>query len=179
MKEQLISLETAKLAKEKGFVTDKINFLLKTHFNDVSRDGTEDDFIQFYKYTPTEEVWVERGGSLGYKEFIKFDTHELVSTSMSSSMCDVKWSYKKDNHSTYDHYLAVPQSVLQKWLRDVHGLMVYVIPTLWDNIGKRYNFITDATNDSSELIGSVQFSYEAALEQGLFETLKQLKYVRK
>jgi hypothetical protein len=77
-----------------------------------------------------------------------------------------------------DKYLAPTQSLLQKWLREVHNIHIYVtsktktdnsvcfIPsgrTMPDTI--KNNLIVDV------IIYSVNKTYEEALEKGLFEAL--------
>ena len=145
LKEKLISFETAKLAKEKGF-----------HIS-------------------------SRGEGMGKRVFIN---GELVNAIFSSK----------------DHIHAPTQSLLQKWLREVHNIIVDVSldffnsytkesikysPTFYtySNNKKRFWTYTDYIN-SDECTKKMQeempifqnySTYEEALEIGLQETLKLIK----
>lgn len=138
MEEQLISFETAKIAKEKGF---------------------------------DEKVYREYDKS-GY----------LRCTSKSADV--VLGPYDELLKST--EYPAPTQSLLQKWLREVHNIIVTSKPyqddvsnetdediefqTLWENeildVKDSYNIFSDNT---------FYHSYEEALEIGLQESLKLIK----
>lgn len=112
MEEQLISFETAKLAKEVGFPQ--------------YREGVY--------YTKDKEH------------------------------CLVGWGF--DNIREYS---APTQSLLQKWLREVHNIDVYCIPWVYEN--KRvYDFFINYEGESR-----AYSSYEKALEIGLQEALKLIK----
>jgi len=113
MKEQLISFETAKLAKEKGF--------------------------EFR----TPNAYVFR-----YKEHEKEDYQ--ASITKKPLVCDIP---------------APTQSLLQKWLRDVHELDVYV-SCIQPKEGYIWNIFGHSTTN-------IPFrTYEEALEAGLQKSLK-------
>lgn len=130
MKEQLISFETAKLAKEKGF-----------------------DWSTFDSYS---------------KGILKSNT--------------LHNSYDFNNDPNFKGRLSAPtQSLLQKWLREVHNIHVHCFtyafgwyvkhdntpnPELWDK-DKRW----DSFNPEA-VIGDQFKTYEEALEVGLIEALK-------
>jgi hypothetical protein len=127
MKEELITLETAKLAKEKGFDLKFCHTGWHGDFGDLVGDNYP--FLGTYSY-------------------------------LTSIHCN-----NKDEHQIQ----RPTQSLLQKWLRDIHG--IHLTPTSisqesWqchitkkgDVLGK--NYIEDA------------YSYEEALEDGLKEALK-------
>jgi hypothetical protein len=69
-----------------------------------------------------------------------------------------------------NHGYAPTQSLLQKWLRDVHGIDVYCVPTIHPQEGEptywHHNFINDGLKEA--LIGT----YEDILERGLQRALK-------
>ena len=130
MEEELISFETAKLAKEKGFNT------------------------QCWQY-------YDNGGLL---------VHSI--TKISNQM----------------NLTSVPtQSLLQKWLREVHNLEVLIsrIPpeavlankNKGKNILKNYNCYVWSFNNNPRIAnnGSFQDIYEEALEIGLYQALKLIK----
>ena len=127
MQEQLISFETAKLAKEKGFdfkvykeekIYDKLGYLLK----------------------PEDEVF-----------------------------------------PGVEHFPASSQSLLQKWLREVHGINIFMtfkpnikkwdfIPYLMNMNAKEYiEYNSNYTKQNNERRFD---TYEEALEIGLQEALK-------
>jgi hypothetical protein len=114
MKEQLITFETAKLAKEKGF---------------------------FYK-----GMMYRKGGTL---------------------------SDGKGFMSNLDVYSAPTQSLLQKWLRDVHNIDVWAQPfvrnTSLPDESYSYFLYKDGVwkNDGVDFL-----DFEEALEKGLQEALK-------
>jgi len=131
MKEEIVLFETAKLAREKGFIDKDVD----SFYND---DGT-------FELNPID-----------YK-----DKKEVLS---------------KEFSLRYDIYLAPTQSLLQKWLRDKHG--VHITPIYWDLDYKVYSYLIDTTfskynidvDDNTEYT-----TYEEALEIGLQEALKLIK----
>ena len=126
MQEQLISFETAKLAKEKGFdfkvyreekIYDKLGYLLK----------------------PEDEVF-----------------------------------------PNVEYFPAPTQSLLQKWLREVHKISVESTSCWWDD-GKKefeYNVYKKDLGGDSPCSLSVFKTYEEALEVGLQEALKLIEIVK-
>ena len=126
MQEQLITFETAKLAKEKG---------LCDYFEDIN---------------PTDYV----------PAFYSEDGVNFEETEFQQEDCVIQ-----------DRYYRPTQSLLQKWLREVHNIGVYVLPYS-ENLGKKhYEVIVNNTMTYS--LGCV--SYEEALEVGLQEALKLIK----
>lgn len=120
MTEQLISLETAKLAKEKGF------------------DGV---CCQYYD---------------------KDDRLDSPSGYDGWPFCN--WN------EIGDHYSAAPQSLVQKWLREVHCWHVEVT---WDTV--TYEYRVFHPDYEGETIRKWWFNtYEEALEAGLVEGLSRL-----
>ena len=131
LKEELISFETAKLAKDKGF-----NWKVSLHY-----ESNGDRFFD--------------------KVECNFNNVELICS-------------------------APTQSLLQKWLREVHNIIVTSKPyqddvsnetdediefqTLWENeildVKDSYNIFSDYT---------FYHSYEEALEIGLYQALKLIK----
>ena len=79
---------------------------------------------------------------------------------------DLMSTYIKDKKS-YGEWSAPTQSLLQKWLRDVHRNYVYVLPDSIEDendIKWRHNTILTSTS-------SLYSTYEEALEAGLYEAL--------
>lgn len=156
MKEQLISFETAKLAKEKGFnlKTPKYYTTENPHSYHKDLDGVCILGLLHSKtlYEPQDEIDKKSGIS----------------------------KYKLDPSTVF----APTQSLLQKWLREVHKINVesnylpniqkyrclfkpmHIIPKLFESF-KDYKKVAD------KYYGKIDYnSYEEALEKGLQEALK-------
>ena len=149
MEEQLISFETAKLAKEKGYNKRSEYCFAETYAHDYECHHTGNEYTSEYK-----------GPRLLYSEYI--GEHDNV-------ICN-----------------APPQHVLQKWLREIHGIHIVIIPTVtsfWTY--KTVTVISERDNDVIKGIKSVSDlppykevcgydfnTYEDALEDALFESLK-------
>lgn len=119
LKEKLISFETAKLAKEKGF-----------HIS-------------------------SRGEGMGKRVFIN---GELVNTIFSSK----------------DYIHAPTQSLLQKWLREVHEISIKIDDYYTDSrVRFDYN-VCQLGSQEDNPVGIFE-TYEEALEIGLQEALKLIK----
>lgn len=120
MEDQLVSFETAKLAKDKGLnISCKYGWI--SYFKDFNGKTKIDD------------------------------DSELILDSLG-------------NH----HYMERPtQSLLQRWLREVHELNVYCIPYQFDE----KKWMNNIASHFKPFIGS----YEDALELGLKEALKLIK----
>jgi hypothetical protein len=134
MTDQLISFETAKLAKEKGF----------------------DE--------PVLSYWWDSNPNLLYGD---------------QSALAVSW--RERNSDSCGYYVSAPsQSLLQKWLREEHKIMISPF-IAWNLITYGYNihFIgsKNVYEEASKRIyhGADQRSYEEALELGLQEALKLIK----
>lgn len=148
MEEQLVSFETAKLAKELKF-----DWLTRNYFGQINYESFESHENSLDDYNSTH--WVEEGG-----EWISRPT----------------------------------QSLLQKWLREVHNIDVYPVRNLILVTDKMYSLNlhtfskvrnkmwvwTDYIN-SEECTNEIQDkmpifksfdTYEEALEVGLLEALK-------
>jgi hypothetical protein len=152
MEETLITFETAKLAKEKGFDIPCENFYV---------EYLDDDVVDLFNYE-------EQRGS-GFAEL-----------------------YRNNKESKFS---APTQSLLQKWLREIHGIIVQIVfsnVTSWDGnklvhyfqIGVKrkennfYDYIDRGYNKSigSYDINSTRYpSWEEALERGLQEALLMIK----
>jgi len=138
MKEELITFETAKLAKEKGF--DWACNMSTTHYLDENRhphDGTSGPFGWEKDETVT---------SSGY--FIN-----------NKKMCDF-------SNESYTQYAVPTQSLLQKWLRDIHKIHI----TIWYNeLTEKYRI--DSINSNEPFDMDEYPTYEQVLEIALVESL--------
>lgn len=144
MTEQVISFETAKLAKEKGFNIDS-----------------------FYFYTkPNSKVFGIDEHGRNYPIINKPKTLFVVGNAVALNIKNV--------------YLAPTQSLLQKWLRDVHNIDVWSQPFVHqpEDLTKK-PYLPDESysyfiyKDGSWMMDKVDcFDWESALEEGLQKALK-------
>jgi hypothetical protein len=156
MQNEIITLETAKLAKEKGFnipVTNYINpdgvfdCVKPTTYNDDGDDNYDID---------------ELGGTIlqDYNN-VEIDIGEIET-----------WGCYFNENGIKENYSAPTQSLLQRWLREKHNLDVIVLPKLKD-LGKFYGGYVDKNDQQiNHSYGSNFKTYEEALEEGLYEALK-------
>jgi hypothetical protein len=76
-------------------------------------------------------------------------------------------------------YTAPTQSLLQKWLRDIYNIEVFVYRTMKTINGYRYGCVGERWLDeeTTEYLFNVYANkeYEDALEVGLYEALKLIK----
>lgn len=128
LKEQLVTFETAKLAREKGFIHMKANCY---------------------------------GDNMCYQ------------------LPDGELTNALTGNTVTGYILAPTQSLLHKWLLDIHGYYVIVIPTV--TADWTFKIINTLKKDSMEVppytdvCGEDFSTYEAALEAGLYETLKLIE----
>lgn len=134
MEETLITFETAKLAKEKGFD-------LKTH-NYYSKDKYEKVFRLKQGYC--DDYWGD-------------------------NYC-FNWNTQGEPYKPFskDCYSAPTQSLLQKWLREVHNIHIVV-----DYFFPDKTYLFTIYTECERIEGSEDYkTYEEALEKGLYEALK-------
>lgn len=154
MKEQLISLKVAKLAKENGVDLECLNFYVKPNCKMFGLD--------------------EHG------------RHYYIGKSNKNKI----YTIGEEATLNIDNVLFAPtQSLLQKWLREVHNIDVVIAPERykngvnyvvqaqkWDlssNPEENHNFTVEGSywfNDNGEYP-----TYEEAFEKGLYEALKLIK----
>lgn len=128
MKEQLISFETAKLAKERGFDISKL------------------------EYISTCAIY-------GDAEYVQ----GFINTELYKARIDL---YKDK-----DILLAPTQSLLQKWLREVHYMHITI-----NYRGRYFGHAWSMKHHKYWEFHSGDFkTYEEALEQGLIESLKLIE----
>ncbi|QOR58294.1 hypothetical protein [uncultured phage cr106_1] len=139
MEEVLVSLETAKLLKEKGFNVP-------------------------CRYCHCKEV---QGGDWKIKDYIEEKKGTIYE---SESDTEVNWN--SNIYTFVPFYSAPTQSLAQKWLRDVHKLIINVIAKD-DNI---WTYTTGSMEGFINIDGDYEDypTYEEALETALQETLKYI-----
>ena len=132
----------------------------------------QDQLIEF----PTAKLAKEKGFNFKvYKQYPP-DFEGVIDTDHSANCviggeCSMKYPDK-------DCFAAPTQSLLQRWLREVHQIEVYVTPVIenkyithgeYNNKNAYYQWMIWGTSFS---LGD---TYEQALEQGLFEALSLIK----
>ena len=152
MTEQLISFETAKLAKEKGFdIPTKTAYIGNEFFESEETPNGYDGYDPSFTENWNKKGWV---------------------TNKEGGMC---FGCKLDNIKYFEAYTVTSQSLLQKWLRDKHNIHVNVSYDL------TFTFKINGDLKGSPYIKYPEISdfwgrtYEEALEKGLQEALKLIK----
>lgn len=169
MEEQIVSFETAKLAKEKGFyITGTFHNIYTSknedleEVNNICLKYDEDgyDFLENYR-----ENYLEHFDVISWRTSANF----------------IRFSHPE--------YLAPTQSLLQKWLREVHNIVIIIdfsLSNLYNNNKKSYFVDIYCLNinidnrikskkvgyESPEKDHKLFDTYEEALEEGLKEALK-------
>ena len=133
MKEQIITFETAVLAKEKGFYWKVDN----------------------YYNIPNEKLHA----------FKLFKTKQFKLECAKGDYVPIDWNNSKFNNICLS---APTQSLLQKWLREVHDIHVVIVGS------PKYSpcVMLDGTNYWRQ---DDELSYEEALEMGLQQALNLIK----
>jgi hypothetical protein len=150
MKDELISFETAKLAKEKGFNLYCINFYKKEKKNSPDYLTTG---IDYNSNRDIEWDWNLLGGPSG----------NLVKI------------YPYPNNPKGEVYSAPTQSLLQRWLRESHSIEVIVKSWKFEEKIIYLYSAQEITKSSTYRFEKGRSTYEEALETGLVEGLKLIK----
>ena len=149
MEEELITFETAKLAKEKGFTMFKDSFksaLIDSRNYDVQR-------YSFYRVIKEEQMLNLNVGT------------------NSSNISGLWESYNDKDFRVQKNYFAPTQSLLQKWLREVHNIKLWVE---FNYTREWFSYYLDKYDDKKIILQKDirNQSFEEALEVGLQEGLK-------
>ena len=154
IEERLISFETAKLAKEKGFVLPCHSYYFEDgEFKENELTGTNGYYGEEYCFSLEEfdENWNDNGV-----------------TKKNGDRC-FGCSGNKDYFKTFS---APTQSLLQKWLREIHGIQVYVYSSTI-RLGKYSDYVIHINEKSLNDARDEEYQiYEDAFEVGLREALK-------
>ena len=162
MEDTLVGFEVAKLAKEKGFQIETSHYYF------------EDGELKENMLTGTNGYY---GGeySFSIKEFLENWNNKWLTKKNGDRCfgCDKSKDY-------FETYSTPTQSLLQRWLREEHGLIISIEPTftyaLTTNVGY-YAYVKKVNkeiNTLEYLYLDIYFSatYEESLEIGLLEALK-------
>ncbi len=156
MKEQIISFETAKLAKEKGFYIPTYTAYINGKFHENENEPNGYDGYDL----ASKENWNRKG-----------------------------WTFTKNGEGCYgcqgspkyfEAYTVTTQSLLQKWLREVHNIhiQIQVLGQFVDGTNKFYCQVVEFGENkwvSKYVSSKLIYTYEQALEKGLQEALKLIK----
>lgn len=153
MKEQLISLETATLAKEKQFQEYTSYFYTKE--NGLCSIDTDGEILNIYNddLTFKDSIW-DCNGDFWYNEIE-----------------DEEWIYAQSYEPI--KYPAPTQSLLQKWLREKHKIIL-IIGYQYEYDSTPYSYWIYKEEQSlpiNQWVDDLE-TYEEALEKGLQEALK-------
>jgi hypothetical protein len=121
------------------------------------------------------------------EKHITFATAKLAKEKKFDTLC--MWSYLKGlpvlfgSNNQFESYISSPtQSLLQKWIREVHNIHVNPEPYgetadhTGDITGYYMGDIIHSTGGQVLVYGDDNYStYEEALEAGLFKALKEIK----
>lgn len=165
MEDTLIKFETAKLAKEKRF-NELCDYYVYNH---------ESNNIISVEDTNRQS---KKGRAFWFNEYGQVqDKNSTIRDSISN--CEGLGEGK-------DILTCIPtQSLLQKWLRKVHNLLI-IVDINPDVYNAKVNYSADIKNcdKNSDNLGirildgfTIYQSYEEALEKGLYEALKLIKNV--
>ena len=98
---------------------------------------------------------------------------QLISFETAKSAKEKGW----EGDFVESHKILTTQSLLQKWLREVHNIQVTI--EFWNasshNHKWKIQFHDEKVKINKTIFGDYCESYEDALEQGLQEALKQIK----
>jgi len=82
-----------------------------------------------------------------------------------------------DHNLTVDYLSAPPQSVLQKWLREIHNIIVspFYVSTILGDLENKYGCTISKKGSVYDFDIEYQNTWEEVLEEGLFTGLNLLK----
>ena len=152
MKEQLVEFSTAKLAKEKGFGLGENDYCQLPYYYNL--EGKLNDI---------KDNLFKRDISTTHLGALTLDNVEIGILFMDNSL---------------DEYTLAPtQSLLHRWLREVHNLHIWLQPLGYK---MQYDVYIEHIDDwkkgeENTCVGEDFNTYEKALEKGLQEALKLIK----
>ena len=173
MKEQIISFKTAKLAKKKGF-EEKCLFYYDLDDKSLSENSITENLFKTEKTSNYYDI-----GGCPSNRFFKytFPSKALKSQNKLERLANEKDDDLDDELIYAD---APTQSLLQKWLREKHNLIVYLLPNIeigsineWEYQISKYE--NNHTQSNRFELNEINGTYEEALEKGLQKALKLIK----
>jgi hypothetical protein len=140
MKDERITLETAKLAKVKNF--------------NIRINGS---YVE-YLVDKTDPEYPEGGGAFSMKKGeVEFDSDPFINNGDSDY-----------SNELYEIYAAPTQSLLVRWLREVHNIQVYCYSSTKNGEGIYRDYVVHVNEISINDARDEEFqTYEEAMEAGL------------
>ena len=164
MKDELISFETAKLAKEKRFDVETLYFYCKKGL--VGKMELRDDYDHLANYD--KQIIDYFSGYYNWNSLPKDNRMHMIT------------SFSESNEYYYQVICSAPtQSLLQKWLREKHNIQINIFAE-WNKKRNKVTFCNYIISLEGNMAGlhyvmSGFDTYEEALEAGLLEALKLIK----
>ena len=158
MQNEIITLETAKLAKEKGFNIPVDNFINPNGVWDSKKTTT------FYMNDGYCDGVDDIGGTIK-QDYNNFEVNTMDYVALGNY-------YNEDGIE--ENYSAPTQSLLQRWLREKHKINISMINGS-NTVNLYYYEINMFNKFPIKGDGSKNYTYEQALEEGLYEALKLIK----
>ena len=150
MKERIVSLRTAKLAKEKGFKISCHSYYF------------EDGEFREHKIEITHGYY---GGEVIYEQEEFYENwNSGFLTTKDGDRC---FGCKK-SQGYFETYSAPSQSLLQKWLREEKDILVYVDPK------SHHFFESHIITSNNEIISNRGDNWENVLENSLYIALQEI-----
>jgi hypothetical protein len=150
MKDERITLKTAKLLKEKNF--------------NIWAYGSITEYVK----TQKDPEYPEGGGPFGWERGVS----EVDSTNWfcnNHGACD--YSNKK-----YKMYADPTQALVARWLREVHGIQVYVDSRTKNGENKWRDYVVYINGAQLNDPRDEEYdTYEKAMEFGLYNALTQIR----
>ncbi len=178
MKEQLVSFETAKLAKEKGF-EETCHYYYDFDVLEFEDDNTilpilNSNYCEIKSVMSTP--YYDLGQNIPEKEVCYYATPDSALKSVNKEEKELDPNLDDEGIITVD---APTQSLLQKWLREIYRIDVIILPNTSSNDvflsiipSKTYSNFLWKDLESMDTISNNYKTYEEALEVGLQEGLK-------
>lgn len=148
MKDKIINFETAKLAKEKGFKISCHSY----YFEDEEFRENKIETINGY-YGDTVIY--------GQEDFYE-NWNDAFLTAKNGDRC-----FGCNSQRYFETYSAPSQSLLQKWLREKHKIVIYIQPKI--HLYYEWHIIT---TDNHIISSERSYDWEELLESALYESLK-------
>lgn len=111
--------------------------------------------------------------SKGFK--LRRTTHGYYTNNNYPNVKPLVWQKRIINNWATYHTDVFSQSILQKWLRNVHNIHIIIEPVFDDMNNIEYFGWRGKNKGGASKLGGIGDTYEQALEEGLFKTLELIK----
>jgi hypothetical protein len=135
----------------------------------------EDELVSFEVAKLAKEKRFNQYCNYAYYEIYK-DSEIEIKFSSNETMYSSEWKY-----FIQESFITPTQSLLQRWLREVHGAKLYCVPSPLSSRVNNWTWMLDAYEEGvwkgRVQSDSIFDTYEQSLEKGLLETLKLIQNV--